>query len=625
VKFQSSIAIFVVCEHCRSMVVRKDMNMETLGVMAELPPDLSPLQLGTRGEWNGKTFELLGRIRVEWGQGSWNEWYASFSDGIPGWVAEAQGFYMVSFETKDKNLPETAAEVRRGEFLKLAGATWSISDVKTVRCRAGEGELPFVAPPGWERESIDLTGADGEFGSLEFSDGEAQLFKGAYAKFNDLHFSNLRPVPGWSADAPQITNQTNALNCPKCGSVIALRAMGQTMSAVCGSCGSLIDTANPVWKVIQERDQKVGNLHPLLAIGTRGSLERVEYEVIGFLQRADSESTWSEYLLFNPWHGFEWLVNYNGHWSFVHRCPEIGDHSGRRVQYAGRQFVLYAKDEAEVTAVLGEFYWKVRRGERAEMADYIDPPGVLSKETYPDLQEFTWSLGEYVDSSVIATAFGVKGLPKAEGIYLNQPNPYAVHWKELRKVVLLFFVLFTFIQCTTSKWSARKAVYDVDLVFRRDDPTKVVSSPKFNIEGGSQIVEIAATANVDNSWLGLDVELVNAKTNQAYQESIEIEYYHGSDEDGPWSEGSRTASVDIPSVPPGEYYLTVEPSADPALERMPYHVVVSAGGVFWSNYVFGLLALLAYPGYLLARRGGFENLRWGQSDYSPTGLPTNKE
>ena len=111
--------------------------------MAELPPDLSPLQIGTRGEWKGRTFELLGRIRVEWAQGSWNEWYAAFSDGVAGWVAEAQGFYMVSFETKDRNIPQTPKEIPPGNFLRLAGRTWSITDIKTVRCRAGEGELPF--------------------------------------------------------------------------------------------------------------------------------------------------------------------------------------------------------------------------------------------------------------------------------------------------------------------------------------------------------------------------------------------------------------------------------------------------------------------------------------------------
>ena len=47
VPFRSSIAVFAVCEHSRSAVVRRDFQLETFGMMAELPPDLSPLQIGT--------------------------------------------------------------------------------------------------------------------------------------------------------------------------------------------------------------------------------------------------------------------------------------------------------------------------------------------------------------------------------------------------------------------------------------------------------------------------------------------------------------------------------------------------------------------------------------------------
>src|SRR5580765_3752760 len=98
VAFQSSVTVFAVCGHCRSMVVRRDVNVELLGLQAELPPDLSPLQIGTRGEFDGQSFTLIGRVRIRYREGSWNEWLASFGEERWGWVAEAQGFYMVSFE-----------------------------------------------------------------------------------------------------------------------------------------------------------------------------------------------------------------------------------------------------------------------------------------------------------------------------------------------------------------------------------------------------------------------------------------------------------------------------------------------------------------------------------------------
>jgi len=79
-QFKSRISVFEVCSYCSSMVIRHDMNLETLGKMAELPPDMTPLQIGTRGRYDSQGFELLGRLKIGWQDGTWNEWYALFDD-----------------------------------------------------------------------------------------------------------------------------------------------------------------------------------------------------------------------------------------------------------------------------------------------------------------------------------------------------------------------------------------------------------------------------------------------------------------------------------------------------------------------------------------------------------------
>ena len=116
-------------------------------------------------------------------------------------------------------------------------------------------------------------------------------------------------------------------------------------------------------------------------------------------------------------------------------------------------------------------------------------------------------------------------------------------------------------------------VYDVDLVFQRDNPEKIVWRLQSSASKAvSRWSRSRRDAQPDNNWLDLDLELVNAKTGQVYPESIELEYYYGTDEDGAWSEGAKHNSVAISSAPAGEYYLTIEPSADPAVARMPYHL-----------------------------------------------------
>ena len=451
VNFRSSITVFAVCQHCRSMIVLRGADAELMGVMAALPPDLSPFQIGTRGQWKGHAFEIVGRIRVEWEQGSWNEWCVLHDGKMHGWLAEAQGLLMMSFPREvSEDLPEKADDYAPQHQVTLDGRLFIITDVKTATYRASEGELPFPAPPDFHQRSVDLIDTKGGFATIEISGDGAEVYLGEFTDFDGLKLTNLRPVPGWSAEVAQEKNATTALSCPVCGAAVELRAAGQSMSAVCGSCGSIIDTAKPEVQLIEKAERAVQKMAPLLPIGQRGKLFETEYEIIGLVQRADQWSKWSEYLLFNPWRGFRWLVSFNGHWSFVNRAPSMPSHVGeRRILQDGRKYKLFASGQATVTGVLGEFYWQVRRGEEAMVADYIAPPHILSRESYPGLLEVAWSEGEYVEPGVIGDAFGVKKLPRPEGIYLNQPNRFAKRWKEVRLLFGLALLALCLVQCSS--------------------------------------------------------------------------------------------------------------------------------------------------------------------------------
>jgi len=686
VTFRSSIAVFAVCESCRSMVVLRGADLSAIGVMAALPPDLSPFQIGTRGEWKGRGFEIVGRIRVEWEEGSWNEWCIFYDAKTTGWLAEAQGLLMISFATAaTAELSIEPASYRPDEAFELNGAQWTVSDVKKVTYRAAEGELPFAAPPQESRTSVDLLNTKGGFATIELDGDEAELFAGEYAEFTALKLANLKPVPGWDGQIEQEKNKTNALSCPSCGAAVNLRAAGQSMAAVCGSCGTVIDTATPELKVIQEADQTVRQLAPLLPIGQRGKLHDVDYEVVGFVSRGDKYSTWSEYLLFNPWLGFHWLVSFQGHWTLIHRLTSMPHEYGQSVEFAGSRYKLFAKGPTAVKGVLGEFYWKVQRGEESEVADYIAPPEIVSRETFPGLSEVTWSHGTYVMPKVVGDAFAVPDLPDPEGIYLNQPNPFIRKWREIRWLFFLslpiLFLVWAFTIPThvkqmeasfifqrprpivvstpapsntpSPKDAALKAnaeffalmrTMDASNKSRGADPTPTASpiaslpavrataspsasvpaepaqtfvTPHFQLAGGDQRVEIAATAAVDNGWLDLDIELVNAKTEQTFPAPLEVSYYHGYDSDGSWSEGSDKASIALSAIPPGEYFLTIEPSADAKIDQLPFTIRAQSGGVFFGNYLVALILVMFYPIMIWWRGVRREKERWSDSDFSP--------
>jgi predicted RNA-binding Zn-ribbon protein involved in translation (DUF1610 family) len=642
VVFQSSIAVFAVCPYCRTMVVRHDVNVEAIGQLAALPPDLSPLQIGTTGEFENRSFTLIGRVRLTYTEGSWTEWYVMFGDNSHGWLGEAQGFFSIGSETPSAGncFPTRSLAMPVGTRVEINGLSYVVTDRKATTCLWGEGELPFIAKPGREAISLDLTGPEGRFASGEFVEKETRVLVGRFARFDDLKFSNLRPVPGWSEEAIEPTrDQTTALNCPKCGSTVQLRAAGFSMSATCGSCGSLLDTATPDLSLIRAASQKQ-HIQPLIPIGRRGELFGVIYEVIGFQHVNDGHLGWFEYLLFNPWQGFVWLVTYQGHWTFVNRLferPEVSEPGPRATaKFKGETYRFFDQANVRTDYVLGEFYWKVAVGMPVRVSDYINPPKILSCESYETLAEETWSQGEYIEPEIIHQAFKLE-LPLRErvGIYLNQPNPHLEKGRQLKWLAPLMIVLLVLIQIVSAGRTAERKIFENSYVFSVPlnppdaanglNTTNTFASPTnsltvtepFEVPGHPQALNVILSAPVNNSWVEFTVNLVNAATQQTAARFVqEVGYYHGNDGYGVWTEGSQRAEVFLPSVNPGKYFLTIDVAADPNVKSTPYTVSVVRDVTIWSNFWLALPLLLAAPVYRLFRAQAFEKARWEESDVS---------
>jgi hypothetical protein len=224
VTFQSNFTVYSVCGHCGSMIVRHDMDVESIGTMAALPEDMSPLQIGTEGVYQGIGFQIIGRMKLAWKLGSWNEWFVVFDNGDKSWLAEAQGSYAISYEI---NRPlheitqttiaqlvssnnrqkvkislagyqdDPSGEPGLGDYLILDNQKLKIVDIKQTFCAGSEGELPVIAPNGRRTTVIDLLGAAGGFGSIEVEGTKIRAYQGHYLEWNDLRFQNTRPLEGW--------------------------------------------------------------------------------------------------------------------------------------------------------------------------------------------------------------------------------------------------------------------------------------------------------------------------------------------------------------------------------------------------------------------------------------------
>lgn len=410
-----------------------------------------------------------------------------------------------------------------------------------------------------------------------------------------------------------------SLNCPQCGAAVEIRGFAHTLNAVCPNCLSVLDATTPELEILQ-RFQRKERIQPKIALGTRGKFGNVPYEVIGFqrreVQSGDDLYCWDEYLLFNPYYGFRYLTDYQGHWNFVRvlsalpvETLSIGKPS---VEFQGRRYRHFDSLQARTNYILGEFPWQIRVGDVVEGRDFVSPPYMLSAETTSG--ELTWSFAEYTPGKQIWAAFQLSGSPPAtSGIFANQPSPYEGRPGSMWRTWLWLTVALVAIALIFSMISSNKEVYQNTYLFTPGSKTDAsFVTPTFELTGRTSNVEIEVRTDLNNNWAYFNFALINEDTGQDFDFGREVSYYRDSD----GTEGSPKDAAIVSRVPSGKYYLRVEPEMESrTFQSMSYELTIRRDVpthlFFW---IAGLLLLIP-PIFVSVRAAGFEAARWRESDY----------
>ncbi|MFN7906148.1 MAG: DUF4178 domain-containing protein [Pseudobdellovibrionaceae bacterium] len=207
--FQSSISIFATCSFCQSTVVRKDMDLESLGKTGQVIEDMSVIQLGTRGTFDKSAFQIIGRIQMKWDGGFWNEWFAGFDDGKVGWIAEAQGSLMISFEDpRFKKFPLQQSLLVNTRLQMSDLKYYFVKDIRRAEVVSTVGELPLTQVLGQFKITYDLSSEEGGFATLDYgveSNRDPLCYLGSWQTVQSLKLTSLREFEGWvlpTATAP---------------------------------------------------------------------------------------------------------------------------------------------------------------------------------------------------------------------------------------------------------------------------------------------------------------------------------------------------------------------------------------------------------------------------------------
>jgi hypothetical protein len=185
-----------VCPYCRSVLVRSDVDLKKVGLVADLPLNASPIQLRTAGRYENKGFAVAGRIIYQYEQGNWNEWHIVLDGGTDGWLSDAQNEFAVSFPVEVGKLP-TVEEAALGRTFDWKGVRFHVASRTLAHYAGVEGELPFEYWDKTDVTFVDLRSEHQDFATLDYSDEKPVLYVGRTVDFDDLHLTNVRRFEGW--------------------------------------------------------------------------------------------------------------------------------------------------------------------------------------------------------------------------------------------------------------------------------------------------------------------------------------------------------------------------------------------------------------------------------------------
>ncbi len=632
IEFKAGSTIVIVCPFCRSVVSRTDRKLEDLGKVAEIVQSKSPLKLGLRGDYKGNKFELTGRAQIKHGAGGfWDEWYATFSNGWVGWLAEAQGkFYMTFYKPLPEGfqIPDFETIQPGQRFDGLSKETHLIVNEKgTATYIAADGEIPYELNPKEQSNYADLVGKNGVFATIDYSNDPPYLFYGQELTLADMGLADKR-----SAERETKMASAEAMGCPNCGGTLELKVPDKSERVTCPYCNSLLNINEGNLEYLKALKPNPAPEKLLLEIGSKGSFadfeDGVELEVIGAMTRSVTfdgvKYFWNEYLLYNPKVGFRWLVQSDNHWNFVNSAnaaelevsrPKAGVNPS--VKFNGKTYKIFQDTAARVEYVKGEFYWRVEQGERVNAADFVAPPFMLSQEM--NQNEVTWSLGTYVKPEVIEKAFDIPNLPKPWTVAPNQPFEGGGLIKYGLLLVGILLVVSVFM-IPLAGWGSTPLNQVITLKpMQRANTGQIMFSQEFDLQP-NQNVQITAAADIDrNTWAEMNIDLVNSKNNEIEAVQIPLGFYAGVTDGETWSEDNRTSSATISSVPGGKYKLRVEGFRQKYLKPLAVRVKVEQNVTRGVNFLLAFLFVVLGPIIGIFRKVSFESKRWSESMFSEGG------
>jgi len=616
--FQSKETTLKICS-CGSVIKRLESDDLAKKIAFTVSDHNDLIQVGTAGSYQGRPFEVIGRFRLWLSESVYNYWTILFADGSLAFLAEGYGLYSILQPMRpETNL--TAWEISR---LGVADSVSITNDVPWYLQRRDNNWKYEVEGEVWLPECTDqwniydlYARGDRHVEAIQYLNDYIVFYNIAFADYSDLNLRNLNTNPPTPKE----------VRCDRCNTTIEVKTFPYAQSCSCTGCGTrfVFKDAGSGFRTLKKDTENDNAM--AIALGSRGTVKGIDYEVIGYaLKEEDNAGSarWKEYVLYNRAEGYAFLSEYAGSWLYARErgnSPVIGSNSPDSIYYRGSEYDLYNRYSIRIVDTAGEFPYDIFDDERKIVsAEFIAPPIMWIYEKSSE-EGINWFVAEHLDAKELARQFPDAALPAQTERGVLDPRG-RVNLPLLIKTTLAGMIVLILVHFLIGFTQQQKTVFSGDLQLKDSVGTSTFVSPKFTLHKWRSNLEFDLTSPVDNNWIDMEANLVNANNGQEYGLQQTVEYYHGVDDGDSWSEGDTHETTYLSSIPSGDYFLRIETARDTTGSNWnavkDLSVTVRNDVPMHRNLFIFLGMLLVWPIVAYIYFYVNERRRWQNSPYTP--------
>ena len=182
---QNRFVKLVTCDFCQQVSLVHDQGLDPTGQTAKLIEIPSMIYVDAIGSLSGRRFSVVGRLRYQYTDGQWDEWFLVFEDGEPAWLVEDEGEFALYSKAAITGPAPEFETTAVGTTISVSGRTVYVTEKGRAEYAGSEGQLAFTAVPGQRVRYLDGN-SGAELISLEYTEDEIELSVGRTVSAEEL-------------------------------------------------------------------------------------------------------------------------------------------------------------------------------------------------------------------------------------------------------------------------------------------------------------------------------------------------------------------------------------------------------------------------------------------------------